>query len=157
MSQISFSDAEQAGKRKKTRREVFLAEMELVVPWKALLKVIEPHYPVAGRGRRPYEQVMTAEHGRIAAGCLAHARRKFDELLRDNGKSAVATEALQRIARIYRIERELATLTNQERLARRTAVTQPLWEELHKWLRLERARVHDGSATAKGERPVGPP
>ena len=54
MSQISFSDAEYAGKRKKTRREVFLEEMELVVPWKALLGVISPHYPVAGRGRRPY-------------------------------------------------------------------------------------------------------
>jgi IS5 family transposase len=54
MSQISFADAEYAGKRKKTRREVFLEEMELVVPWKALLKLIEPHYPVAGRGRRPY-------------------------------------------------------------------------------------------------------
>ena len=54
MSQISFSDAEYAGKRKKTRREVFLEEMEQVVPWKALLKVIEPFYPVAGRGRRPY-------------------------------------------------------------------------------------------------------
>jgi transposase, IS5 family len=55
MSQISFADAEYAGKRKKTRREVFLEEMELVVPWKVLLKLIEPHYPVAGRGRRPYE------------------------------------------------------------------------------------------------------
>jgi len=33
---------------------VFLDEMELVVPWKVLLKIIEPHYPVAGRGRRPY-------------------------------------------------------------------------------------------------------
>jgi IS5 family transposase len=54
MKQISFSDAEHAGKRKKTRREVFLAEMELVVPWKALLKRIEPFYPTAGRGRRPY-------------------------------------------------------------------------------------------------------
>ncbi len=54
MSQISFSDAEYAGKRKKTRREVFLEEMEQVVPWKALLGLIEPHYPVAGRGRRPY-------------------------------------------------------------------------------------------------------
>ena len=63
MSQISFSDAEQAGKRKKTRREVFLAEMELVVPWRALLKVIEPHYPVAGRGRRPYPlQAMLRVH-----------------------------------------------------------------------------------------------
>ena len=54
MSQISFADAEYAGKRKRTRREVFIEEMEQVVPWKALLKVIEPHYPVAGRSRRPY-------------------------------------------------------------------------------------------------------
>jgi IS5 family transposase len=54
MSQIGFSDLEYAGKRKKTRREVFLEEMELVVPWMALLKLIEPHYPVAGRGRKPY-------------------------------------------------------------------------------------------------------
>jgi len=63
MSQLSFSDAEYASKRKKTRREVFLGEMELVVPWKALLKVIEPHYPVAGRGRRPYPlQAMLRVH-----------------------------------------------------------------------------------------------
>ena len=54
MAQISFADAEYAGKRKNTRREVFLEEMELVVPWRALLKLIEPHYPTAGRGRRPY-------------------------------------------------------------------------------------------------------
>lgn len=55
MSQISFSDAEHAIKKKKTRREVFLDEMEQVVPWKALIAVIEPFYPEAGRGRRPYE------------------------------------------------------------------------------------------------------
>jgi transposase, IS5 family len=48
MGQISFSDAEYAGKRKKTRREVFLEEMERVVPWKALLGLIEPHYPSRG-------------------------------------------------------------------------------------------------------------
>ena len=54
MTQLSFSDAEHAGKRKQTRREVFLAEMERVVPWKALLAQIAPHYPKAGRGRHPY-------------------------------------------------------------------------------------------------------
>jgi transposase, IS5 family len=54
MSQSSFADAEYAGKRKKTCRNVFLEEMELVVPWKAPAKLIEPHYPVASRGRRPY-------------------------------------------------------------------------------------------------------
>ena len=54
MSQMSFGDAEYAGKRKRTRREEFLAEMEQVIPWSSLLKLIEPLYPVAGRGRHPY-------------------------------------------------------------------------------------------------------
>ena len=59
MDQISFAGAEHAGKRKKTRREIFLEEMEVVVPWKALGKLIEPHYPVAGRGRRhPLESIL---------------------------------------------------------------------------------------------------
>lgn len=35
MGQISFADAEYARKRKKTRREVCLEEMELGVPWNA--------------------------------------------------------------------------------------------------------------------------
>jgi len=55
MTQLTFGDAEYAGKRKQTRREVFLAEMEQVVPWNALLKLIAPHYPKSGRpGRQPY-------------------------------------------------------------------------------------------------------
>ncbi|HXF46354.1 MAG TPA: IS5 family transposase [Burkholderiaceae bacterium] len=53
--QLSFGDAEAVGGRKRTRREVFLAEMDQVVPWKALLALIEPHYPKSGRpGRQPY-------------------------------------------------------------------------------------------------------
>ncbi len=53
--QLTFGDAEGLGKRKRTRREIFLAEMEQVVPWKALLALIEPHYPKLGcPGRQPY-------------------------------------------------------------------------------------------------------
>ena len=54
MSQMSFSDFEYAGKRKQTRRERFLAEMEQVVPWSGLVVLIEPHSPKAGGGRKPY-------------------------------------------------------------------------------------------------------
>jgi IS5 family transposase len=36
MKQLSFSDAEYGGKRKPTRREVFLAEMHRAVPWSQL-------------------------------------------------------------------------------------------------------------------------
>lgn len=53
--QLTFGDAEQRGRRKRTRREIFLSEMRLMVPWKALLALIEPYYPKSGgTGRQPY-------------------------------------------------------------------------------------------------------
>eukprot|EP01036_Dinobryon_divergens_P058207 gene58207-77672_t len=39
--------------RKPTRRGVFLAAMDWMVPWAELCAVIEPHYPKAGKGRPP--------------------------------------------------------------------------------------------------------
>lgn len=55
MKQLSFAANEFVKKPKQTRREKFLGEMESVVPWARLLGVIEPYYPKAGKGRRPYE------------------------------------------------------------------------------------------------------
>ena len=52
-TQISFAQAEYAKKKKQTRREVFLAKMEQVVPWSRLMEVIEPHYPKSGQRGRP--------------------------------------------------------------------------------------------------------
>ena len=54
MTQLAFGDAQYAGKRKRTRWEIFLAEMDAVVPWQALLGLIEPVYPKAGRGWHRY-------------------------------------------------------------------------------------------------------
>jgi IS5 family transposase len=51
--QLSFAQAEYAGKKRTTRRERFLSEMENVVPWARLVAVIEPHYPTGNRGRPP--------------------------------------------------------------------------------------------------------
>jgi IS5 family transposase len=51
--QLSFAQSEYAGKKKLTRRERFLGEMEKVVPWARLCAVIEPHYPKGRRGRPP--------------------------------------------------------------------------------------------------------
>ena len=42
LKQPSFTDAEYAGKGKQTRRERFLIEMDQVVPWQALMALIEP-------------------------------------------------------------------------------------------------------------------
>ena len=54
MAQLTFGDAEFAGKGKTTRKERFLAEMEQVVPWALIEGKIKPVYPEAGNGRRPY-------------------------------------------------------------------------------------------------------
>ena len=52
--QLGFGDYEQTTAKKRTKRERFLSEMEKVVPWKALLDLIEPHYPkTSSRGGRP--------------------------------------------------------------------------------------------------------
>jgi IS5 family transposase len=60
MDQLSFASLDFAAKKKRTKRDVFLAEMVAVVPWGALEAVIEPHYPKIGPkgGRRPFPLAM---------------------------------------------------------------------------------------------------
>src|SRR3954466_920264 len=48
-----FREGEYAGKKKRTRRDKFLAEMEQVVPWARLVERLRPLYPKGERGRPP--------------------------------------------------------------------------------------------------------
>ena len=50
---MSFSQAEYGAKKKLTRRDIFLAKMEQVVPWSRLIRMVEPHYPKSGKRGRP--------------------------------------------------------------------------------------------------------
>ena len=50
--QLSFATLDYVGKKKRTKRDVFLAEMAAAVPWSVLEAVIAPHYP-RGSSRRP--------------------------------------------------------------------------------------------------------
>ena len=54
MDQPTFADLEYQGKKRRTRRELFLERMEGLIPWRRLEERIRPHYPKAGKGRRPY-------------------------------------------------------------------------------------------------------
>src|ERR1700761_7343635 len=55
-AQLSFASLDFASKKKRTKRDVFLAEMAAVVPWPMLEAIIEPYYPKVGPqgGRRPF-------------------------------------------------------------------------------------------------------
>lgn len=53
MKQPSFSDLEYANKKKTTRRERFLQEMDSIIPWGLLVKPIKRFYPKGHTGRPP--------------------------------------------------------------------------------------------------------
>ena len=54
MEQATFAELEHDMKKRRTRREAFLEKMDALIPWGRLEARIEPFYPKAGRGRRPY-------------------------------------------------------------------------------------------------------
>ena len=54
MDQPTFSGLEYQGKKRKTRRQLFLERMDSLIPWQSLEERIRPFYPKAGRGRHPY-------------------------------------------------------------------------------------------------------
>jgi len=68
------------------------------------------------------------------AFCWSHVRRRFYELAQ-SGPAPIATEALDRIAALYRIEGEIRGRSADERRASRQERTRPLVEALHPWLR----------------------
>lgn len=99
-----------------------------------------------------YNAVLDAKRypQRKSAACAAHARRRFEELSRGgHSASAVATEAMQRWARIYRAEGAFSEMSHEERRQARQAVSLPLWEEFEVWLKLQRTQVLDGSKIAE--------
>ena len=54
MDQPTFAELEFRGKKRKTRRELFLERMDGLIPWERLEERIRPVYPKAGKGRQPY-------------------------------------------------------------------------------------------------------
>ena len=53
MRQMTFSDSGFEIHSKQTRRRRFLDEMDTIVPWQKLCRLIDPHYPKGERGRPP--------------------------------------------------------------------------------------------------------
>jgi transposase len=74
------------------------------------------------------------------AYCWSHFRRRFYDIA-VGGNAPIATEALEHIAALYRIEAEINGCSPEERRAQRQARTKPLIESLKTWLETQLARV----------------
>ena len=86
--------------------------------------------------------------GITEVGCMAHARRKFVELHLAN-KSTLAATAIDMMGELYGSEREMKLLPPDERLRERRTRAAPIAQALHAWLVEFRAKVPNGTATAK--------
>jgi transposase len=64
--------------------------------------------------------------------CMAHVRRKLFDIATSTG-SPIATEALQRIAELYAIEKDIRGSPPERRVAARQARAKPLFEDLQGW------------------------
>jgi hypothetical protein len=84
----------------------------------------------------------------VEAACWAHVRRKFFELHQGH-QSPLAREALEKIAQLYAIEKEIRGRSPDERRGIRQARSQPVLAALHAWLEATMAKLSRKSELAK--------
>jgi len=85
-------------------------------------------------------------------GCMAHARRKFDEAVKAQGKKkkeGKAYRGLALIRKLYRVEKQARKLDPEDRHARRQQQASPVLDELRAWLDESLPQVPPTSATGK--------
>jgi transposase len=81
------------------------------------------------------------------APCMAHIRRKFFDLMKAH-QSPIATEAVERIAALYRIEKQIKGRSPDERRAVRNEQAKPLFDDLRRWLEQALTQLAPKSETA---------
>ena len=90
--------------------------------------------------------------GRIhEVACLAHIRRKFVDVFKSQG-SAIAEEAIKRIANLYAVEQQARGLSPDERVRLRQAYAQPILDDLEAWLQAQLPKISGKSELAKAIR-----
>jgi transposase len=88
----------------------------------------------------------------VHVGCMAHARRKFSEAVKAQGrnkKRGKAHRGLALIQKLYRVEKQARTLTPEDRYAHRERHARPVLDELRSWLDETLLQVPPTSATGK--------
>ena len=143
MDQPTFADLEYQGKKRKTRRELFLQRMDGLIPWQKLEERIRPVYPKPGKGRRPYPlTVMLRVH------CVQLFYNLSDPGMEDLLYEA---ESVRRFVGLSLAEAlpDETTILNFRHLLERHELGKGLLEEINAHLESQGLRFRDcGSGTA---------
>jgi len=139
MDQLTFSEAEYNNKRRKTRREKFLQQMDQLIPWKRLEKTIKPHYPKNGQGRQPYPMsTMLRIH------CMQLFYNLSDPAMED---ALYEIESMRRFAGLRLSDRlpDETTILNFRHLLERHGLGKKLFEQVNCHLKAEGLTLREGS------------
>ena len=83
--------------------------------------------------------------------CMVHVRRKFVDVYEAQG-SAIAKEAVERIADLYGVEKEARGQSPEERAALRQAKAKPVFDDLEDWLQLQLPKISGKTTLAQAIR-----
>ena len=126
--QFTFADSEFSNKRRQTRKEIFLSRMDNLLPWSQLLDVIEPFYPRAGNGRRPYPlETMFRIH------CMQQWYSLGDEALEDALYEIASMRQFAQLSLDKAIP-DRTTIMNFRHLLEKHKLTRKLFKTVNQWL-----------------------
>lgn len=125
MDQVSFAEAEYANKRRKTRRELFLEEIDKLIPWRRLESRIKRHYFKNKTGRPPYPL-----HVMLRVHCLQVIYNYSDPAMED---ALYEIESLRRFSGLRLSERipDETTILNFRHLLEAHGLGQTLFDEIN--------------------------
>ena len=142
MKQTTFASLAYAGKKKRTRREKFLSEMEAVVPWARLVALIEPHYPKAGpKGGRPPMSLVVMLRVYCLQQWYALSDPAAEEALYDS-------DAMRRFAGLELGDDAIpdeTTILNFRHLLERHELTRAIFEAVNAYLRERGILLREGT------------
>lgn len=129
-TQLSFSQLELDGKKRVTRRQRFLSEINRIVPWASLVEVLQPYYPkenVRGRPPRGLEKMLRMY---IAQQCLGLS----DEGIEDAVYESVSVRQFIGIDLLTEDAPDSTTLLRFRRFLEKHALTELIFSTINEFL-----------------------
>jgi IS5 family transposase len=139
--QKSFSNYEYESKRKQTRRDRFLRELERAVPWQELEKAIEPYYPKGEGPGRPAIGLSRMLRVTVAQNCFGLSDEGMEDAIYDS-------QAIRGFVQID-LSRESApdstTILKFRRLLERHNLTRAIFEKINEYLAAQGLFIREGT------------
>lgn len=137
--QLTFADSEFSNKRRQTRKEKFLGRMDTLIPWARLEAVIEPHYPKAGKGRRPYP---------LPTMLRIHCMQQWYNLSDPAMEDALYEIASMRLFAGLSLDKAIpdhSTILKFRHLLEKHGLARQIFDEMNRWLSESGVLLKEGS------------